>query len=128
MNDTLIGVLVGGLIGWIAPLLTLRYSERRWKVEALVTLLQLERERFGGIYETALKTFAAGATEDSYSSNMTADFMVLMPRDIGDIYLGHMNDREKSEQKNKSTYLELAAAMKRDLKARDEAIKSLLKA
>ena len=80
-----------------------------------------------GIYEGALKSFATGAGENSYSSNMSADFMVLMPKEIGDLYFAHMSDREKSEQKTKSTYLDLAAAMKRDLKARDEAIKSLLK-
>jgi gas vesicle protein len=127
MNDTLLGVLAGGLIGWIAPLLTLRYSERRWKTEALIALFQAERERMESMYESALKSFATGAAENNYSSNMTADFMVLMPKEIGDLYIAHMKDCEKSDQKTKGTYLDLAAAMKRDLKARDEAIKSLLK-
>jgi len=47
-------------------------------------------------------------------------------QEIGDLYLAHMKDREKSDQKIKGTYLELASAMKRDLRTRDDAIKSLL--
>jgi gas vesicle protein len=126
MNDTLLGVLVGGLIGWVAPLLTLHFTERRWKLEALIALLRDERARMERTYEDTLRNFATGTIENSYSSNMTADFLVLMPKEIGDLYVAHMKDREKSEEKIKSTYLEMASAMKRDLRARDEAIKLLL--
>ena len=86
MNETLIGVVLGGLIGWIAPLLTLRYSERRWKKEALVAILKLERDRMEGLYDRTLQSFLEGATKNSYSSNMTADMLILMPNEVSEIF------------------------------------------
>lgn len=127
MNDTIIGVVVGGLIAWITPLLALRYGERRWKAEALLNVMKADRDRMEQLYERALRLFADGMVTNSYSTNMIADFMVLMPKDIYDLFIEHMKDKDKSEPKSKSAYLEIAAAMKRDLRARDEEMRGLLR-
>ena len=70
MTETLIGVVVGGLIAWIAPLMTLRYAERRWKFEARLSELKSERQRFEQLYEKNLPLFREGAEGNSYSSDM----------------------------------------------------------
>ena len=126
MSDTLIGVLLGGLIAWVAPLMTLRYSERRWKFEAKLTHLKAERERFERLYESNLALFSDGLMKDSYSSNMIADLTILMPKEIGEAFLKFMEEEEKSELKGKHAYADLATAMKSDLARRDHEIRDLL--
>lgn len=70
MNDTIIGVVVGGLIAWITPLLALRYGERRWKAEALLNVMKADRDRMEQLYERALRLFADGMVTNSYSTNI----------------------------------------------------------
>lgn len=128
MSDAIFGVLIGGLIGWIAPLLTLRYGERRWRFETKLAHLKAERDRFEKLYEEALKLFGEGAAENSYSTPMIADFLVLFPKELGDLFKKHMRDKEKTEESIRGTVLELAAAMKKDLRSRDEEIRRVLDA
>lgn len=128
MSEALIGVLIGGLIGWVAPLLTLRYGERRWRFETKLGHLKAERLRFEAHYEQALELFSKGVAENSYSSNMIADFLVLFPAELTEMFNEHMHNQDKSEERIRSTYLQLAAAMKRDLRARDKEIGEYLEA
>lgn len=125
MNDALIGVVVGGLIAWVAPLLTLRYTERRWRFEAKMNYLKSERDRIERLYELNLERFAEGIAENSYSSVMCAEVFALMPREIGDLYESWMAEKEKDDFKRRVVYLEMASAMKRDLAKRDEEIRAL---
>lgn len=128
MSDALLGVLVGGVIGWIAPLLTLRYGERRWRFETKLAHLRAERARFEKLYEEALKLFGEGVVKNDYSIPMIADFMVLFPKELSEIFVKHMSNRDKSEESVHGTVLDLAAAMRRDLQSRDEEIRKLLDA
>ncbi len=59
---------------------------------------------------------------------MIADFMVLFPKELGEIFEKHMSNKDKSEERIRGTVLQLAAAMKRDLRFRDEEIRELLDA
>lgn len=127
MNEALIGVVVGGLIAWVAPLLTLRYTERRWLFEAKMNYLKSERDRFEKLYEQNLERFLKGLSENNYSSEMSAEVLALMPLEIRDIYVNWMSVKEKDEQKRKSAYLEMALAMKNDLAKRDAEIRALFK-
>ena len=126
MPDALIGVVIGGLIAWIAPLMTLRYSERRWRFELKLNHLKAERDRFEKLYEENLDLFAKGVAENSYSSIMSANMLVLMPKEINDVYEKWMGEKDKSELKKKHVYLDMAAAMKQDIARRDAEIRELL--
>lgn len=125
MPDAVIGVIIGGLIAWVAPLLTLRHSERRWRFEAKLDYLRLERDRFEKLYEANLEIFGKGMMENTYSSSMMADVLVLMPKEIGEIFEAWMKEKDKTELKKKYVYMEMAAAMKRDLVRRDSEIRGL---
>jgi hypothetical protein len=125
MNEALIGVVVGGLVAWVAPLLTLRYTERRWKFEAKMTYLKSERDRFEKLYEINLERFADGVLDNSYSSELTAEIMVVMPDEIKDIFTIWIKDKEKDDIKRKSIYYKMVSAMKQDLVKRDSEIREL---
>lgn len=126
MSDVLIGVVIGGLIGWIAPLMTLRYSERRWRFELKLNHLKAERDRFEKLYEENLELFGKGLAENAYSSIMSANMLVLMPKELDDVYEKWMGEKDKSELKKKNVYLEMVAAMKRDIARRDAEIRDFL--
>ena len=125
MNDALIGVVVGGLVAWVAPLLTLRYTERRWKFEAKMAYLKSERDRFEKLYETNLERFGKGVADNSYSSEMSAEILTVMPQEIKDLYLKWIKEKEKDDSKRKAVYLDMAVAMKKDLAKRDDEIHQL---
>jgi gas vesicle protein len=125
VSDALIGVVIGGLIAWVAPLLTLRYSERRWRFEARVGYLKAERNRFEKLYERNLQRFAKGLEENAYSSEMSAEIFALMPKEIAGLYEEWMAEKEKDDFKRKVAYLEMASAMKRDLAKKDSDIRNL---
>ena len=125
MNETLLGVLLGGLIGWIAPLLTLRYGERRWKFEAKLSHRKAERNRFESLYERTIVSIEENADEGNLSIRMLADIIVLMPEEVRKAFDDYIESGDRQQAKDKMKYLELVAAMKRDLKARDKAIDAL---
>ncbi|MFY0683841.1 MAG: hypothetical protein JXR20_04760 [Balneola sp.] len=125
MSETLIGVIIGGLIAWVAPLITLRFTERKWRFEAKLAYLKSERDRYEKLYEVNLERFAAGVKVNSYSSEMAAEIFSLMPEEIGYYYDTWMAVKDKNDQKRKVAYLEMASLMKKDLARRNEEISDL---
>jgi hypothetical protein len=55
--------------------------------------LKSERERFEKLYEQNLDRFFKSVAENSYSSAMSAEFLALMPKAIGDLYIDWMADQ-----------------------------------
>lgn len=127
MNDTLLGVLVGGFLGWIAPLITLRYSEKRWRLEALVSHLKAERDRMSSIYEKAIEVLEENANEDYLPVRVIADFIVLMPEDVRSSFDSYFSQKITDDKDKRGKLLELLASMKRDLKKREQEIESLFR-
>jgi gas vesicle protein len=125
MSDALIGVVVGGLIAWVAPLLALRFTERKWRFEAKLAYLKAERDRFEKLYEVNLERFGDGVKENSSSSEMAAEVFSMMPKEIGDHYETWMAVKDKDDQKRKVAYLKMASLMKKDLAKRDREIRNL---
>ena len=124
MNDTLLGVIVGGLIGFIAPLLTLRYGERRWKFEANIAHLKSERDRFASLYEKTIEDIESNAGSRELPIKTLADITVLMPNEIFKAFDSYFEPGIAAEDR-KARFLELVAAMKKDLRSRDNAIAAL---
>ena len=125
MSEALIGVVVGGLIAWVAPLITLRYSERKWRFDAKMNYLKSERDRYERLYEVNLERFGKGIMDNSYSSEMVAEVFALMPKEICDFYNEWMAEKDKDDSKRKVAYLKMASKMKLDLAKRDKEIREL---
>jgi gas vesicle protein len=125
MSETLIGVVIGGLIAWVAPLMTLRFNERKWRFESKLNFLKTERDRLEQLYERNLERFGRGLSEDAYSSEMTAEMFAMMPKEISEIYQKWISDSDKTDIDRKTVYLDLATAMKHDIARRDREIRCL---
>ena len=106
--------------------MNLWYGEKRWKLEAKLTYLRSERDRFDALYEKTLQSLAERSEERIFSSNMLADILVSMPQEVVDEFHKYAEPNEIEHFERKKRYLELVAAMKRDLKAREKQIFELL--
>jgi hypothetical protein len=103
MNETLLGVIVGGLIGCIAPLLTLRYGERRWKFEANLAHLKSERDKFELLYEKTIENIESNSSEQALPMKVLADIIILMPIDISNAFDAYF-DPNISDEERKSKF------------------------
>lgn len=128
MSDVLIGVLVGGLIASIAPLVTAAYQHRRWRRESTLKHLRSERRSMERLFAENLRKLSDGIANNSYDTQMIADIAVFMPRVIGDLFEEWMHLQPKDPQAAKNTYLSICVEMKKVLANLDAQIRSEIEA
>ena len=75
MSDTLLGVIIGGLIASITPIVMIILNHRQWKRQSALEQLRFERRRLEKIFRGNLKRFSKAITENSYPSDMIMDFI-----------------------------------------------------
>lgn len=122
MSETLLGVLIGGLIGSVAPLATLIFNHYHWKREAKLAHLKTERTRLEQLFEKNLALLGEAMANNSYPSTMSAEIAVLMPKKVSEQYNNFMNGGDRSEKACKVVYLEIALAMNHSLATIDKKI------
>jgi len=126
MSDALIGVLIGGLIASIAPIVTLVMDHSRWKREAKLEYLKSERSRLEGLFAENLKKLGEAMKKNSYPSQLLSDFFVLMPKGVADEMNNWMEESDKTELKGKHAYFSISMQMKRSLSEIDQKIRELV--
>ena len=82
MSEILIGVIIGGLIASIFPVVTLIVDHRHWVRESKLEHLRSERKRLENKYSKNLKMFSKAIGENSYSSDMIMEFILTMPKEV----------------------------------------------
>jgi len=65
MFDTLLGVIIGGLIASLTPIVMLILDHRRWQRQAELDQLRFERNRLEKIFRKNLKRFSEAITANS---------------------------------------------------------------
>jgi gas vesicle protein len=126
MIDTIIGVIVGGVIGSFIPLVTLFIEHYRWKRNAKLDYLKSERSRLEQLFNKTLKSLSSEMGENSYSSDTISDIILLMPKEISDRYSKFLDEKKKTVASRKLVYMELTVAMKKTLADIDKEIKELV--
>lgn len=126
MSDTLIGVIIGGIIASITPIITLFINNRRWRYEKRLERLKEERQRREKMYTDTLNKLSQAMAEESYPLDMISDMMILMPKDIFDRFQQWIDEKEKTVSKGKSTVLDVALLMKKHLSEIDKQIEELV--
>jgi Tfp pilus assembly protein PilE len=126
MSETLIGVIIGGIIASIAPVFTLIIDHRRWRRESKLAYLLSERKNLETLYAKNLKRFSKAIAENSFSSDMISDFLLSMPKDVSKTFKAFMADPEKTEKKCKQFYMNLAVEMQKSLSEIDSKIETIV--
>ena len=126
MSDILIGVIIGGLIASITPVLTLIVDHRHWVRDSKLEHLRSERKRLENKYSKNLKMFSKAIGENSYSSDMIMEFILTMPKDISTTFKEFMSDPNKTEAKSKKAYINTVLLMKKSLTEIDKKIEDII--
>jgi len=126
MSEALIGVVVGGLLAALVQFVTARTDEKRWQLELRLSHLKAERGRLEKIFEESLKSFGEGMANNSYPSNMIANFSLLMPINVKDRFFVIMDEEGKSSERIRQCYLDMVIEMKTVLAEIDKTIEELV--
>lgn len=78
--DTLIGVIVGGVIGYVAAITTLVVEHRRWRKEFKLQYLITERRRREEQCNRIKNLLVKGLDEDSCSIELAIDMWLRLPQ------------------------------------------------
>jgi hypothetical protein len=115
MSETLWGVLIGGVIGWIVPIAHSITEFRKWKRERRYAVLKEKRDRREKLYDDLIEKIAQGMQEKSYDITMIASILKLCPGSVTKAFDAMMLEKNGDESKKKSRYLDLCVALKADI-------------
>ncbi len=122
MSETLKGVILGGIIASITPVITLLLNHFRWKKDAKLEYLKSERRRLEQLYSETMESLSEAMGKNQYSTKILSDIMILMPKNISDEFHSWM---KKGEDPTKG-HMNIAVEMKKSLAEIDNQIKELI--
>jgi len=126
MSDTLIGVIIGGVIASITPLVMLFLDHRRWQRESELEHLKSERKRLEKIFRENLKRFSKAIAENNYASDMIMDFLLTMPKEVSVKFKEFLADPNRTDSRSKKAYMGIVLSMKKILLEIDSKIENLI--
>lgn len=126
MSDTLIGVLIGGMIASITPLVMLILDHRRWQRESKLEHLKSERKRLERMFRENLQRLSKAIAKNSYPSDMMMDFLLTMPKMISMQFKEFLADPNKTDSRCKKAYLSIGLSMKQALSEIDNRIETII--
>jgi len=126
MSDILLGVIIGGLIASITPIIMIILDHRRWQRQSKLEQLRFEQRRLERIFRGNLKRFSKAITENSYPSDMIMDFILTMPQEVSTKFKEFLADPNKTDEKCKKAYINVVSSMKKTLYDIDSKIENLI--
>ena len=126
MSDIFLGVIIGGLIASITPIVMIILDHRRWQRQSKLEQLRFERKRLEKIFRGNLKRFSKAITENSYPSDMIMDFILTMPKEVSAKFKEFLADPNKTDAKCKKALLNIASSMKKTLSDIDIKIENII--
>ena len=126
MSDALLGVIIGGLIASVTPIIMLISEYRRWQRQATLEHLRFERARLEKMFRVNLKGFARAIAENSFPSDMIMDFILTMPKEVSVKFKEFLADPDKTEAKYNQAYVNMVSSMKKALSDIDSRIENII--
>jgi hypothetical protein len=126
MPEILLGVIFGGLIACIIPIVMIILDHRRWQRQATLEHLRLERKRLEKIFRENLKRFSKAISQNSYPSEMIMDFMLIMPKEVSTKFKEFLADPKKTDATCKKALIDVVSSMKKSLSEIDHEIESII--
>jgi hypothetical protein len=126
MSDILLGVIIGGLIASITPIVMIILDHRRWQRQSKIEQLRFEQRRLERIFRGNLKRLSKAITENSYPSDMIMDFILTMPQEVSTKFKEFLADPNKTDEKCKKAYINVVSSMKKTLYDIDNKIENLI--
>lgn len=126
MDNTLLGVLVGGLLAGIGTWISLWQQHKKWKIEQKIKILEHRKEKFEKLSQTTLDKINDGMSRNRYDSEMMSDIDFLFPENVSKIFNNFMSKEAKDDNDKRETFYSIAREMKKAIKSIDDEIDKLL--
>lgn len=127
MSETLLGVIIWGIIASITSIVTLFYSHKKWKVEEKIKSLKEKRNRLELKYKEIHPKLVKWISENSYDIEMLSHFECSFPKKVNEQFQKLMDDKSNDPTKNKFHFLSMQVKMNESLNDIDKEIESILK-
>jgi len=127
MSDALIGVIIGGLIVSIIPVVTLIYENKKWRKEKRIENLRIKKRELERKYGECKEKLYEGLKKESYDTDMVFNFEIIFPQNVSEAFKDMMHDKDKSFQAKKKHSFSIIAEMKKSLVKIDKKIEEELK-
>lgn len=126
MADILLGVLIGGFIASITPIIMTIFDYRRWQRQSKLEQLRFERQRLEKIFRINLKRLSEAVKKNSYPSDMIMDFILVMPKDVSSKFKGFLASPDKTDATCKKACVDVVLSMKKTLSDIDSNIENII--
>ena len=126
MPDILLGVIIGGLIASITPIIMIILDHKRWKRQARLEQRRLERIRLEKVFRENLKRLSKAISENSYPSDMIMDFILTMPEGVSTKFKEFLANPNKTDATCKKAFINVVTSMKKSLSDIDQEIESII--
>lgn len=127
MSEALIGVVIGGLIGSIIPVINLVQEHNRWMRERKLEYLKQERERLNITYVDLLKKISDLVSKDKYSLDVATNILLTVPSRVAEEFWKFVSIEQDVTQKSKAEFIAaITLEMRKSLSDFDKQIKDLI--
>ena len=127
MSETLIGVIFGGIIASIIPVVTLIYEHKKWKKGKRIENLRIKKEELEKKYEECKEKLYEGLQKEIYDTDMVFNFRSIFPKNVSEAFIKMMEDKDRSTESKKDHSILIIAEMKKSLAEIDKEIEKELK-
>jgi len=115
MSDTLLGVVIGGFIASLTPIVTLSIEYKKWKKDKKINFLELKRDQLEKAYTKASKDITSGMIERKFTIDTLSDFDFIFPKNVSDALNNFIKDQNKSQENMRSHNYIINKEMKKSL-------------
>jgi len=126
MNETIIGVVIGGLLTGTGTWVAMWLQHKKWKTEQKIRILENKRNRLEELSKKTLEELSKGMGGNAYSSDMISNIEILFPDHVTKKFQEFMEKKDKTELDRKHGFYGIALEIKKLLAGIDEEIESLL--
>ncbi len=126
MSETLLGVLIGGAIASIVPIINIILEHHRWKRQAKLEFLKQERSQLTNLYSEIYKNLSVALDKNAYPIDLATNIEIFLPKEINEEFWKLMEKNKKGETNKRTILYNVSADMKINLKKIDDEIKKLI--
>ena len=126
MSDTLLGVIIGGIIAILGQSIVLLINHLKWKKENRIKYLQNKRQKLEEIFQKVNKELLKGIDDDNYSEDAITDILYLCPGIVVDAFNQFMQHKDESPKNKLNNLNNITNAMKVSLSEIESEIEKLI--
>ena len=125
MNEALLGVIIGGVIASILPIIIFFDSRSKWEKEKKMARLEQKKELYKNQFEKASQELLRLLEEKRTGADIFF-FDISLPEEVRKEYQKLLDERKSNPESIKSNYFRLDISMKKYIKTIDDEIDKLI--